>query len=1141
MYREGSGGPLHNDASNVFIQGQWAGIAVTSSVWIAVLGPLELSVDGLEMANGGRRRLALLAILASRANTSWSTGELIDALWPAGSPPSARNSLQSHISRLRRELGDPQRLVRRDDHYTLLLEPDELDSALFARRIADGKSSRRAGDTVGAARQFLEAGRLWRGRPFAGYEDHTVLRPIVEGLVQQHQRAIELWAEADLDLGSVDTVLNAIGAHIATYPLSESLRLTHARALASVGRTTEAVRVIAGYRRSLIELSGMNVGPELVELEHALLAGDRVDRQVPSRELGTSSSAGLVHPLPHELAQLVADPPVGREADVSAILHWLASETPVATIITGEPGVGKTTVAAAVANELGPNGSHRVAYGRCSERLDGAYDAFRHALEPLGLWPRVDWLGQGRPVDSLTGVESDRFRLLQAVVDGLRSLTRPLLLVIDDLQWASLPTLTLLERLVSVDRPTQVSIVATIRSTDVSSGSDHADLVNDLVRRNDAVRLGLAGLTRDDVRCLLARAQLAASATDAEEVRASTDGNPLLVVELIREAQTRGDGRVARSGPVPDAISALVIQRVHWLGAGAEVLQLAATYGSSVPLPVLEAASPMSDGVLEILERAAEVGLVVEERDEVWAFRHALTRDALLETMSGSRRLRCHAMMAKALSSLAPPWFERHRLANHLCAARRSELVGPAVTVTVEVATERLEQRSPEDAVQYVDQAMEVLPLDPGLDPAVEAELHLCAAEAHHLLFHERRWIDSADRAHSCAVLAESAVLQARAALARSPFWTQGRLDEVAFSRLSEALDGLAADPGSASATCLLRARLMAHMAGLLAVAAGAAPSTGPDPRELAEKAVEMAVGGKGRAVEIRALNSLIIALYQEPAAARQLGLSRRLGAIGLPEAEVLALRWATPALLMLGDRSGAETSASDLVAAGRRMGWGEMVAFGIQFQAMLLLVDGEFAEAEVAGAAASEQARHHPNFTRVHGAQLFWAAYQQGRLAELLPFVIETQASEPELACYRAMLGVSYCHLGDLDRAEEQLETLSRNDFSDIPRDILWTSAVAGAIEMSAHLGVATYAETLDRLLRPYAGQVLLVGGSAFVYGATDRFLAMTAALLGRSGSAVLRFNRAIALERSIGGALLAADTEVWRRKLLHGSGQNH
>ena len=152
----------------------------------AILGPVEARTNGSALQLGGPKPRALLAMLLLDANEPVSRDRLIEGLWGDDPPPSADQTLDSYVSRLRRVLG-PDRVVRRPPGYLLVVEPGELDLERFERLVEGGS--------------LHEALGLWRGpaladvlyEPFAGEE--------AERLEERRLVALEDRIEADLAAG----------------------------------------------------------------------------------------------------------------------------------------------------------------------------------------------------------------------------------------------------------------------------------------------------------------------------------------------------------------------------------------------------------------------------------------------------------------------------------------------------------------------------------------------------------------------------------------------------------------------------------------------------------------------------------------------------------------------------------------------------------------------------------------------------------------------------------------------------------------------------------------------------------------------------------------------------------------------------
>src|SRR5262249_61840300 len=119
----------------------------------AVLGPVEVRIDGRVLPLGGPKQRALLALLLLNANAVVSRDRLVDELWGERAPASAQRSLDTYVYRLRTLLGR-DRIERRPPRYLLHLEPGELDLPRFELLLDQARAAPAAGDAA-AARSVL--------------------------------------------------------------------------------------------------------------------------------------------------------------------------------------------------------------------------------------------------------------------------------------------------------------------------------------------------------------------------------------------------------------------------------------------------------------------------------------------------------------------------------------------------------------------------------------------------------------------------------------------------------------------------------------------------------------------------------------------------------------------------------------------------------------------------------------------------------------------------------------------------------------------------------------------------------------------------------------------------------------------------
>src|SRR4051812_15544879 len=231
-----------------------------------LLGPLEVTEHERSLPLGGLKQRSLLAIMLLHANEVVSIDHLIDALWGATPPARPAKSVQVHISRLRKALGEG-RLATRPPGYLLHVDSSELDLAQFERLVEEAARADAAGD----ARTLRQALALWRGAALA--------RPALEAvapagdapppgvgptplpsahaeparLEELRHTALEQRIEADLAAGRHAELVGELEALVVRHPLRERPRRQLMLALYRSGRHAEALDAYRTARRVLSE------------------------------------------------------------------------------------------------------------------------------------------------------------------------------------------------------------------------------------------------------------------------------------------------------------------------------------------------------------------------------------------------------------------------------------------------------------------------------------------------------------------------------------------------------------------------------------------------------------------------------------------------------------------------------------------------------------------------------------------------------------------------------------------------------------------------------------------------------------------------------------------------------------------------
>ncbi|TDD88659.1 hypothetical protein E1293_05985 [Actinomadura darangshiensis] len=269
-----------------------------------VLGPLRARSGPRTVHVGTPKTRGLLAVLLCGANRSVSLETLVDALWGQGPPKSATKNVQSYVHRLRRTLGDPERIVRTGPGYLLRVRPGELDAHVFERLVREAAAAASRGDDVRAARLLRLAAGRWRGEhAYAGVPDVPLVRAEAQRLAEARFGAVRDRIDAGLRLGRHAALVPELCALTGRHPLREELWARLMTALYRSGRQADALRAFADARRVLAEEAGLDPGPALRELQRAVLAcdpalasparpGDVLDRFLRALDAGVPAGDG---------------------------------------------------------------------------------------------------------------------------------------------------------------------------------------------------------------------------------------------------------------------------------------------------------------------------------------------------------------------------------------------------------------------------------------------------------------------------------------------------------------------------------------------------------------------------------------------------------------------------------------------------------------------------------------------------------------------------------------------------------------------------------------------------------------------------------------------------------------------------------
>lgn len=339
----------------------------SSGLGFRVLGPLTVVRDGSEIGLGGPRQRLVLALLLVNAGRVVPAERLVDEVWGETAPTTGTGPLRTYVWQLRRLLAPDADttdeadqstagvgpLLSRPPGYLLDIDRDQIDSFRFEAWFAEARTAAASGQPRRALSRLGDALGLWGGAAFDDLAAAPCLQSEATRLDQLHLGAEELRAELLLATGQHAEVTAELGELARANPHREHLWAMCMTALYRSGRQSEALRCFQDARDRLIDELGIEPGPELRELEQAVLRQDQgLDWQPrPGRdedELEGSQPATTPdarHNLPVQLTSFV-----GRGAERAMVVEVLAESRLVT--LAGSGGCGKTRLALAVAEDV---------------------------------------------------------------------------------------------------------------------------------------------------------------------------------------------------------------------------------------------------------------------------------------------------------------------------------------------------------------------------------------------------------------------------------------------------------------------------------------------------------------------------------------------------------------------------------------------------------------------------------------------------------------------------------------------------------------------------------------------------------------------------------------------------------------------
>jgi DNA-binding SARP family transcriptional activator/streptogramin lyase len=247
-----------------------------------ILGPIEVEDGPRTLSLDAPKQRTLLGVLLLHPNEVVSAERLIDELWGEQPPTTAAKVLRTYVSQLRGALGAGA-IGTHAPGYVLRVDDEALDAARFHRLIGEGRRLAASGEHERAAAAYGEALALWRGPALDDVVFESFARNEAERLEEERLSALMERIDCDLALGRHEELLAELEPLVKQYPLRERLRAQLMLALYRSGRQVDALAVYQETRRMLLDELGLEPGPQLHDLERAILTHDQALAAPPPR------------------------------------------------------------------------------------------------------------------------------------------------------------------------------------------------------------------------------------------------------------------------------------------------------------------------------------------------------------------------------------------------------------------------------------------------------------------------------------------------------------------------------------------------------------------------------------------------------------------------------------------------------------------------------------------------------------------------------------------------------------------------------------------------------------------------------------------------------------------------------------------
>ncbi|TCZ76656.1 tetratricopeptide repeat protein [Paenibacillus albiflavus] len=598
-----------------------------------LLGSLKITLDGEDLSEiRGKKTALLLAYLMLAYDTPPSRRQIAFHFWPDSTEKQA-------LSNLRKLLHDLRESVPRIDRYLQITYSSiclnrELPFYSDVREFVQAAQ----GTTVYELRRAEE---LYVGELLPGYGEEW-LAVMREQLTQKYLTVLDKLGFILERQREYASALFFAKKLIVQDPLREETYRTVMRLHAL---NKDMAGVVQSYRK-------------ICDVLQAELGIAPSEETLHLFEILMKSGSGMLTDVPSKV------PLIGRIDEWERLLGaWkqIASGGNTLLLLKGEAGIGKSRLA--------------LEFKACLESsgIQTAFAGCYPSVRSLSYTPVTNWL-RSLPLPKLGSVWlSELARLLPELLEWYPDLpkpspilekwqlhqwyeaiermllgSKPLMLLLDDIQWSDEETLQLLSYLIRSDSKVELLVVATMR-TDEDSGDAIKHVLGELRSERKLIEIELSPLNRDETNRLAAATVGDALANrHSSDLYAKTGGNPLFIVETLREWRTSGDSGEILLAQVTKSV---IENRLNRLSTGnRQFVSIIAAIGRPVSAEQLaRVMGVQEEAILACAEYLVQFKVLQEAGEGNYRFTHDIVKETAYKLNNASRQRRCHRQIAEGL------------------------------------------------------------------------------------------------------------------------------------------------------------------------------------------------------------------------------------------------------------------------------------------------------------------------------------------------------------------------------------------------------------------------------------------------------------------------------------------------------------